>query len=345
MQVDSASTTHGTVIPPSGTVAIKDPSVTIQDSTAIPDVSKATDTGSKASGSAATPDSSKVEGDDFSTFMQKALGGAGKTEVNEEELFAAIIEQRLQKENPAAAEAFRSEKSSLMVSMARADGYVPVEDVAKKALQNIVSSGKIDKEAAEKINGIAFAGAQLDSNLDALYDGRGGPDDPTIAVMKLEAAMLNARAMVDKFDSGEMTAEARALDIPSNVAPGSGGAGAIDGPTADPANAPSGEASAADGKDGFLWKPVSESNGNLVILLPSSLAGLISDVEIHSELPPTEENKIGSGKFSSNANGGRDHFRFDKPGSEYGENVYVVAHKKGGDIVTYKIEDGSKRID
>jgi hypothetical protein len=72
---------------------------------------------------------------------------------------------------------------------------------------------------------------------------------------------------------------------------------------------------------------------------------MIEKVEIHSSLPPTPENLIDTGKFSANANGGRDHFRFSKPGGDYGDNVYVVAYKNGGGMVTYAIDDPSNRID
>lgn len=82
----------------------------------------------------------------------------------------------------------------------------------------------------------------------------------------------------------------------------------------------SGEQKIIDGKDGFLWKPVSESTGKLVVLTKGE-----SEAKIYKAI----EEPIGSGTyiksefvesgvFSSIANGGRHHYRFSKPGSGYG---------------------------
>lgn len=285
----------------------------------------------------------QAEGD-FGAMMQKLLGGAGKSEVNEEELFAALIEQRLAKENPEAAAHYREQLTALSASMARADGYVPVEDAAMAALRATVAAGKLDDATAQRVNAEAFQGAQLDSNLNALYDGRGSEGDPTIATSAMEAALLSMRTLVEKFDSGEADAGVRPLDAPSNAAPAPVGEHEDGGHVGDLGSAPSGTQS-LDGSGGFLWKPESEKNGNLVVLLPKELAGLISKVEIHSSLPPSESTKIASGNFSSNANGGRDHFRFDEPGSAYGSNVYVVAYREDGETVNWQIGDGGERND
>jgi len=280
---------------------------------------------------------------EFSSFIQKALGKSAGTQVNEEELFAALIEQKLSEVGDEAAEFYRAEKEKLMVSMARADGYVNVEDVAKAALKKTVTDGKVDLAIAEKINGEAFAGAQLDDNLEMLYDSRGSGDDPTIAVSDMEAALLSMRVTIEKIESGEMSVAARSLDIPSNSVPG--GTTPVSGTPADPASAPSG-AQQLDGAEGFLWKPESESDGKLVVLLPTTLKGLIERVEVHSELPPTDTSKLGSGRFTGDThNGGRPHYRFEKEGGEYGDNVELVVYKTDGSTATWSISDGAARND
>ena len=287
---------------------------------------------------------------DFAAFMKQALG-ADKTEVNEEELFSALIEENLQQSNPEAATFFKSEKDRLSMAMKRPDGYVPVEAVAIEALKSTVASGKIDRTAAELINGKAFAGAQLDSNLDALYDSRGGNGDPTIAVAKMEEALLSMRAMQDKFDNGQAQPESRSLDLgptpfggANSVSTGSPIDAGSASPT-DPANAPVGDQPAKDGSEGFLFKPVSDSNGKLVVLLPASLRGLVDRVELHSDLPPSDDNKLEQGEFASIGNGDRPHYRFSKPGGEYGDSLYVVAYRSDGETVTYQIDDPSTRTD
>lgn len=59
---------------------------------------------------------------------------------------------------------------------------------------------------------------------------------------------------------------------------------------------------------GFLWKPVSESNRKLVVLLPERKLGFcrVNGIE---------------GRYTGQANGNRAHYRFDVPGSAFPENV------------------------
>lgn len=291
----------------------------------------------------------KTDGTDFESFMRQAIQADPQGQTNEEELFAALVEQRLSKISPEAQQAFAQEKQKLMVSMRRADGYVSYEDVTNTALMATVNSGAVDTAAAESIKGEAFAAAQLDNNKDALYDGRGSANDPTIAVATLETAMLAMKGVIDKVDSGELTGLTRSLNapttgssptatLPNGADPGLGG-------QVTPSEGPSG-AQPLDGDEGFLWKPVSESDGNLVVLLPTELRKMVSKVEIHSALPPSDLTKLDEGRFTGDEhNGMRPHYRFPKEGSEYGDNVHVVVYKNDGETVTYQVQDGSSRND
>jgi hypothetical protein len=234
-----------------------------------------------------------------------------------------------------------------MVSMARADGYVSVEDVAMAALRSTVAEGKIDETTAEEINGKAFAAAQLDDNLTALYDSYGSAEDQTVAVATMDSALSAAKAKFEKIESGEVPVESRSLSAQSNSAPSTDSASAVDGSSgsADPGSAPSGSQS-MDGSGGFLWKPESEADGNLVVLLPTSLKGLIDRVEIHSSLPPDSSTLLDEGRFAGDThNGGRPHFRFDSPGESYGSDINLVVYKDSGETVSWQIGDGSQRYD
>ena len=295
-------------------------------------------------------DQSGVAQTDFSEFMRTALGGVGKAQVSEEELFAAIVDQRLNAENPEASTFFREQKAALMTSMAKPDGYVSHEDVAVQALRATVAANKIDMATAEEINGQAFQAAQLDTTLDSLYDDRGGGDDPTIAVAEMDSALGISRTMIEAFDAGTQTAVSRSLDTPINVKPAApggaaGAGGSSSGVTGSGGPVPTGAQPASDGGEGFLWKPESDSNGKLVVLLPSEFANAVDRVEIHSDLPPTSATKLAEGKFSSIGNGDRPHYRFDKEGGEYGDNVHVVVFNSDGTTTTYDIDNGSERID
>jgi hypothetical protein len=87
------------------------------------------------------------------------------------------------------------------------------------------------------------------------------------------------------------------------------------------------------GDDTFLWKPTSENDGKLVVLLPARL-GRASSVTVNGE----------AGRFSSVANGNRAHYRFPKPGSAYGSGARVVASFGGGVTKSWTVPSGGSRF-
>jgi hypothetical protein len=89
---------------------------------------------------------------------------------------------------------------------------------------------------------------------------------------------------------------------------------------------------------GFLWKPVS-GYGKLVILTPPQYTGRVSGVYVAN----ANGDMMEQGFFSAVANGGREHFRFSKPGGAYGNDVYAVAELKDGKSVNWHIPFGSQR--
>jgi hypothetical protein len=91
---------------------------------------------------------------------------------------------------------------------------------------------------------------------------------------------------------------------------------------------PSGSSLATSGE--FLWKPTSERDKKLVILLPSSINSSVRSVQIVS---PKATKVLETGSFSGIGNGNRSHFRFKKPGGSYPD----------GSIVLITLNDGSRR--
>jgi hypothetical protein len=110
--------------------------------------------------------------------------------------------------------------------------------------------------------------------------------------------------------------------------------------TAD-APTPSGSLGVTGAGGGFLWKPVAESNGKLVVLLPSQYTGSISTCFIASR----SGNVIEQGANGGVHNGGRVHFRFSQSGSYYGSGIYVVADLDDGTTVNWYIADGGSRTE
>lgn len=98
----------------------------------------------------------------------------------------------------------------------------------------------------------------------------------------------------------------------------------------------SGTVAAADrnGSQVFLWKPVSVSNGNLVVILPAKFNNLIDGPVTVNGTP---------GRFTSVANGNRSHWRYDKPGAAFGNNV-VVKWTATGKTYTVTVPNGGTRF-
>lgn len=71
--------------------------------------------------------------------------------------------------------------------------------------------------------------------------------------------------------------------------------------------------------DSFLWKPVSESDGNLVILFDSKYGIRFDKVTVTLQSGLTEELT-----FSAFANGGRQHWRGTSPGIDYTGEIVVT---------------------
>jgi hypothetical protein len=91
-------------------------------------------------------------------------------------------------------------------------------------------------------------------------------------------------------------------------------------------------------EDGFLWKPVADSGG-LVILLPSKYRN--SSVKL---IGP-DGNVIEEGRSSGYANGNREHFRFGQNGGEYPNGTVVEVTTSDGNTMRYQIGNTSSRVE
>lgn len=272
-------------------------------------------------------ESPKATGE-FDSTLKALISPTDGTKVSEEDLFSALVQERIKKtKGEGALTEFKTIFESAKNRLRKADGYVPVEDATKAALKEFRDTSKISKDEADSIYSQAFAGAQLDQNTNALYDGRGGPSDPTIAVAEMEQALLLSGAIIGKYDSGSETAALRSLDEPSNSAISFAG---------------SSSASTSEiGNAGFLFKPNSDSDGKLAVLLPPNLAGQVQSVSL---VGPNGE-IIESGRYAGNGNGGRDHYRFTKPGGQYPNGLTVLATLASGELVKYIINETSQRTE
>lgn len=87
-----------------------------------------------------------------------------------------------------------------------------------------------------------------------------------------------------------------------------------------------------------LWKPVSETTNELVVLLDSSYTGHVSGVALE------ENGEIIQGHFSSIANGNREHYRgFGKAGSGFSPPVTMIVSLKDGSVHSGVIDSPAGR--
>ncbi len=96
---------------------------------------------------------------------------------------------------------------------------------------------------------------------------------------------------------------------------------------------------------GFLWKPVSESNGKLAVLFPRNYTGKIARASLHTGFPVTDANRLEDGIYSTTGNGNRMTWRFSKSGGGYPAPTYATAHLKDGSSVTYMVSTPGSRVD
>ncbi|MGI6523943.1 MAG: hypothetical protein ACOX2O_01410 [Bdellovibrionota bacterium] len=269
---------------------------------------------------------------DFNSILSGLVQPDSANNVNEEELFASLLTERIAKlkGNDAAAEyqeLLETEKGLIQ----RADGYVSYETAAKNALSKMVASESLSKEEADQVHAEAFEGAQLDDNLEALYDGRGSENDPTIAIMSMDSALEMARLRIEAFNDGSQTADTSAHGL-SNT-------------TTTTKSSSTSNGTSMDGSGGFLWKPVSDSNGKLVVILPSDISTLIEKVVLKDANGNELEEGRASGLANPDAGGDRAHFRFSKAGGDYPNNVVVEVTLNNGEVITYTVTNTSERCD
>lgn len=102
-----------------------------------------------------------------------------------------------------------------------------------------------------------------------------------------------------------------------------------------------GEQRAPDGPGGFLWKPRSDSDGKLAVLLPPAYSGLAQRMTLQGP----DGSILAEGRDGGIGNGDRQHYRFPKPGDAYPVGTRVVVELAGGEQVSWTIQRPGSRVD
>lgn len=287
--------------------------------------SVATTTGGTEAGSGSPGASSS-----FDAILSSLLPTGAKGEVNEEQLFASLIEERLTTlKGEGAAKSYHQLFEAQKSAMTRSGGNVPVEDAARAALRELTDQGTLSTDEAEAIHAQAFQAAQIDENTGALYDSFG----TTMAVTLVDLALSSSEEMMTKFDSGELDAGRLSLDYSQDQSRADFVGGSSSGST--PASA------GFVGGDGFLFKPVSEGNGKLVVLLPPTMSQQVESVSIVGSSGQVIENGQSYGDYED----GRPLFRFDQAGNSYPNNITVTVAMLDGTERAYNIANPAQRYE
>lgn len=270
-------------------------------------------------------------------YLYELLGNANPASVNEEQLFAGIVHERLlAAKGEDAANAYDAALEKQMATHGRADGYVFMEDAARAALRDLEQQGILTLEEAETVHAQAFQASQLDSNKNALYDSYG----TTQSVAATESAMESALATLLKFDSGELESGRMSLSFTQGQQAGSSVAGAA-------ATAGTADALHTDGSivgstvltgtqadiSGIRWNPVSKGVGKLAVVLPSALQ------DVGQVYVTDSQGNIAEKGFLASEDKGRHVFRFNGKGGSYPSPS--ILHVEMGDGKLYQFEINS----
>jgi polyhydroxyalkanoate synthesis regulator phasin len=263
------------------------------------------------------PKAEPAANDEFSKMLQSSLSGLGKERVSEEELFSAVIRERIA---TLKGEGEAEEYDKLMAAgLGSMSSY---EDMAKAAVSQLVADEELSEEEAGLIYSQSFAAAQLDHRAEALFDDRGN----TKATDTLDSAIARAKAFIDGLEGKEEPLPSR----DRNEVPDTGASTIV---------RPAGNR--VDGQGGFRYIAFSDQDGNVFVKAPSILTGLIDRIELrdaNGTLLESAEPEETDGSSNVQA-------RFKKSGSEYPSPLKVDFVLKSEGVETYIIPDSSLEWD
>jgi len=98
---------------------------------------------------------------------------------------------------------------------------------------------------------------------------------------------------------------------------------------------------------GFLWKPVSEGDGKLVVLLPAKFTGhtVTASSTLFNDAACTAMHPDGDGRFAGVHNDNREHFRFEFPGGHFKPPIWFSVRLADGRQLAYPIHSPGERIE
>jgi hypothetical protein len=275
-------------------------------------------------------------------LFMKTLEGKlkGLEKVDEERLAAEIIGSSLQVKNPAVATQYYIQLNKSLPS--NRNSY---EGAFQDSLKELVSKKILTQDEAKTSLALGYKLAQLDENKNLLYDGirgdKNNPQDQTIAVATTGSALKKVQAILTVGTTPTSTAPSTIPTKPTSPVVETPSTIPTTPVTPSQPTAPvSGSVLESSAIEKLLWKPESDSDKKLVVLLPASWSGKVQKVD----LIESESGKvIETGKYSGIGNGEREHYRFQKSGSQYNKKVALLITYKDGDTKKMSIASPDKR--
>ena len=260
--------------------------------------------------------------------------------INETELFAAAVHSHFSREsNPNQLNKFERLLADEVNIMSDRGREIKFFNATKRTLRKMVKSKDLAHAEYKEIKAKAFGKAQLDSNRTNLSTMRSeeakSSDTPVrtidTALTKFESNQGASDLEIKIFRKNRYENRRELLLERARRNRLSFKESSVNQSTTQSVSAPA----------GFVWKPASESDGRLVILLPSELTGKAIDVSIIS---PNGKDLIATGRFSGVANGFRQHYRFDSSGGAFPDGSKVLVQLNNGTNFTVSISETSQRV-
>lgn len=95
------------------------------------------------------------------------------------------------------------------------------------------------------------------------------------------------------------------------------------------------------GNGEFLWKPRSDKDGKLAVLLPKRYTGTVQSLEVISS---KDGSTLAKGTPAGVGNGDREHFRFTRSGDSFPDGSIVLVSLRDGSTIYTQISDTAQRF-
>lgn len=240
-----------------------------------------------------------------------------KTNLTEKEAYATLVHSKLNALNPKLAEQFIAQLPEALKRRRQIDGDGDLFKATDRILRGMIQDGSLSQDQYRSLKSYALGKSQMDGDRTSLSNS----NSTLLDLIK----MLSENSIAD---TDELKAFKR---LERNMAPALNKAQKVQGSGAEspPSNT-------------FLWKPSSDKDGKLVVLLPTNMLGKVQGIRI---LSADGKSVAATGKYTGVGNGMRAHFRFDKPGASFPAGSIVEIQLSNGQSQQIKIDKPAERFE